>query len=344
MNIRNPALDLLRTIAIFSVLLLHSLDFLNNAPYSLIYIFSYGWIGVDLFFVLSGFLIGSQAFKEEESTKSPILVFIIKRLFRTLPLYYFVFLVYLIIKPMAGYPFNDNPLLYFVFMQNFFSPKDFVQSWSLCIEEQFYFIFPLFFYNFNLKKINPLFWLMPGLLSMLYRHYLYSTGTPADTLPAIAYNYQFPFFTHLDGLSWGIFLASTAHRWQKLEKKYLFNILGIVGLILTLIYIKPSNLNFPSVLSFQLLAISFSAILIGVYDYKKIPFKALFEKIAIYSYGLYLWNNLIAKIVNKVLPQSNGTIKVLIFIIGSFAISIVTYYMIERPSMRLRSKFLKKIS
>lgn len=341
---RNPALDLLRTFAITSVLLLHSLDFLNNAPYNLIYILSYGWIGVDLFFVLSGFLIGSQAFKESDNTKSPILSFIIKRLFRTLPLYYIVFMVYLFVKPMAGFPFNDDPLLYFVFLQNFFSPKDFVQSWSLCIEEQFYFIFPILFFNFNLKKINPFFWLLPGFLSTLYRYYLYNTGTPADTLPAVAYNYQFPFFTHLDGLSWGIFLASTAHLWQDLKKKYLFTIAGLVGLILTLIYIKPSNLNFPLVLSFQLLAISFSALLVGVYDYQNIPFRSFFEKMAIYSYGLYLWNNLIAKVVAKVMPHSHGMFKVFIFLLGSLLISILTYHVIEKPAMQLRSKLLKKIS
>jgi peptidoglycan/LPS O-acetylase OafA/YrhL len=90
MNHRVPALDLLRSLAIISVLLVHTLVFFNNSESVFYTIFSFGWIGVDLFFLLSGFLIGNQAFKTSDSTPNPILTFIVKRLFRTLPLYYVV--------------------------------------------------------------------------------------------------------------------------------------------------------------------------------------------------------------------------------------------------------------
>lgn len=343
MKQRNPALDVLRTFAILSVLLLHSLDFLSGYSFNLIYILSYGWIGVDLFFVLSGFLIADQAFRDNENHHRPILTFIIKRVFRTLPLYYFVLMIYLIVKPALGFPFNDNALPYFIFIQNFLSPKDFVQSWSLCIEEQFYLFFPLVFYKLKLKKFHPFIWLIPGIGSTFYRWYLYHKGISADTLPGVAYNYQFPFFTHLDGLSWGVFLASTFHRWSEFKNKTLFALLGFGGLILTLFYIKPSNLGAPVVLSFQLLAISFSAILIGTYEIRNIPFKTLFEKIALYSYGLYLWNNLVVKVLVKLLPNVNGLLKVILFIALSLIISIFTYHLVEKPFMKLRSRVLQKI-
>ncbi|MBC7714678.1 MAG: acyltransferase [Rhizobacter sp.] len=342
MHNRNPALDLLRSLAILSVLLLHSRELLQDAPYSLMYIFSYGWIGVDLFFVLSGFLIGLQSFKD--NSKSPVLTFIIKRTFRTLPLYYTVLLFYVLVKPALGFPFNESPLPFVFFIQNFFSLKDFVQSWSLCIEEQFYFLFPLVFFNFKLKKINPLIWLLPGLFSVFYRFYLYRSGADAATLPGVAYNYQFITLTHLDGLSWGVFLASTYDRWSAFKSKKFFGLTGIILFFLTLTYIKPTNFNSPVVLSFQLLAISFSLILVGVYDWKRIIFQKGFEHIALYSYGLYLWNNLVARVLGKIFPHMNNVSKFFLFIVTSFAVSIATYYIIERPFMKLRSQVLKKIS
>lgn len=344
MKARTPSLDVLRTFAILSVLCLHSLEFLTESSPRLVYLFSYGWIGVELFFVLSGFLIGDQAFRESAKSQFSVGAFIIKRVFRTFPLYYTVLLVYLLLKPAVGFPFNDNPIAYFFFIQNFLSPKDFVQSWSLCIEEQFYLLFPLAFSQFNLHNIRSFYWLLPGIFSTLYRCFLYSKGLPANTLPGIAYNYQFPLFTHLDGLSWGIFLASSFKHWSQLRRKGLFVIPGFVILILTLIYIKPSNLNSPVILSFQLLAIAFSLILIGTFDLKVIPFKLGFEKIAIYSYGLYLWNNLVARIIAKFLPHSSFPFKFSLFLLLSLFISVCTFHLIENPFMKMRIKVLQKFS
>lgn len=343
MDKKIPSLDLLRTLAITLVLLLHSLEFLTGLPTSIVHLFSYGWIGVDLFFILSGFLIGSQAFNSKEDESFPIIKFLTKRFFRTLPLYYFVLLVYIFVKPMAGFTFNDTKLKYLFFLQNFFSPKDFVQSWSLCIEEQFYILFPLIFFTLKLKKMPSYIWLLPGFFSVLVRLFFYKNGIEANTPSVAAYNYNFIFFTHLDGISWGIFLASTFDTWSKFKNKIGILIFGILLLAATLIYIGPLNLNSEIILSYQLLAIAFSCIMVGLFDLRIFPVSNIIQKVATWSYGIYLWNNLVARVIFKALYTQSNLLKILVFILGTIAISAVTYYLIEKPTLKLRNNLLMKI-
>ncbi|MBC7541000.1 MAG: acyltransferase [Bacteriovorax sp.] len=343
MDKRVPSLDLLRAIAISLVLLLHCQEFVTGLSNTSIYLFSYGWIGVDLFFVLSGFLIGSQAFNSKENESSPIIKFLTKRFFRTMPLYYFILLIYIFIKPLVGFPFNDNKIKFFFFLQNFFSPKDFVQSWSLCIEEQFYILFSVIFFKFELKKIPSYLWLMPGLFSILVRLFFYQSGIEANTLPTSAYNYQFNFFAHLDGIAWGIFLASTFNTWSKYKNKMNILAVGILLLMITLIYIGPNNLNSKVILSYQLLAMSFSLILVGLYDFKKIPFGKVIQYLATWSYGIYLWNNLTARFISKALFAQSNFLKFSIYILVTVLLSAFTYYLIEKPTLKLRNNLLSKI-
>jgi peptidoglycan/LPS O-acetylase OafA/YrhL len=143
-------LDLLRAVAIVLVLMSHYTGFVARAP-----IFGaiggVGWAGVDLFFVLSGYLIGNQilalvARGEALSLK----VFFARRLLRTLPNYYVVLAVYL----LASLLFPHSPILgsgapplwqLLSFTQNtgLAYGQTFTHSWSLCIEEQFYVVLPL---------------------------------------------------------------------------------------------------------------------------------------------------------------------------------------------------------
>jgi peptidoglycan/LPS O-acetylase OafA/YrhL len=106
-----------------------------------------GWAGVDLFFVLSGYLIGNQllapaARGEPLSLKT----FFARRLLRTLPNYYVVLAVYLLLPHSAIAGKSMAPVWrYLSFTQNFglHYGETFTHSWSLCIEEQFYLLLPL---------------------------------------------------------------------------------------------------------------------------------------------------------------------------------------------------------
>src|ERR1700686_5502086 len=107
-EIRIGGLDGLRAAAIVSVLCLHAAIVVTRMPLIFRVPCLYGWAGVDLFFVLSGYLIGGQAFKAGGCMDGGGIVrFWLRRWFRTLPLYYFILFVNVIILPQCGIPFRD---------------------------------------------------------------------------------------------------------------------------------------------------------------------------------------------------------------------------------------------
>ena len=158
------------------------------------------WKGVDLFFVLSGFLIGGILIDAKESD-GYFSTFYIRRVFRILPIYFLVVVAYLLIwsladgqkavlqqtvgRPMPWY-------VYFTFTQNFWLAHHLwdavylTVSWSLAVEEQFYLLLPV------IIRVLPRLWLLPVAValafgcaatrSLMYLHYGPSWGTAAYTL------------------------------------------------------------------------------------------------------------------------------------------------------------------
>lgn len=145
-------LDLLRCIAILIVLFTHSIPLLNPALLNKIPVYT-GYWGVELFFVLSGFLIGTILLKihyqSGEIDLEKIRAFWIRRWFRTLPNYYLMFIIYALAVYFSHHLAvfsNIKYLSYLLFLQNTVSyqPNDFFQiAWSLSIEEWFYLSFPV---------------------------------------------------------------------------------------------------------------------------------------------------------------------------------------------------------
>jgi peptidoglycan/LPS O-acetylase OafA/YrhL len=144
--VRLAGLDTLRALAIVLVLLTHYNGFVARNS-----IFGFagdaGWAGVDLFFVLSGYLIGNQILSPvARGEPLDLKAFFARRLLRTLPNYYVVLAVYLLLphSPIAGKAMAPA-WRYLSFTQNIglHYGETFTHSWSLCIEEQFYLVLPL---------------------------------------------------------------------------------------------------------------------------------------------------------------------------------------------------------
>jgi len=171
---RITQLDGLRGIAILVVVLYHFVGLalqargvgsLNLPEKVIMYTTLVGWCGVDLFFVLSGFLIGSILLRSRNSDNF-FKTFYVRRFFRIVPICYALFILFILLRltpihhPTAEIFEKDRiPLFYyFLFIQNIgmglyktFGPLSIGVTWSLAVEEQFYLIIPLIIYYINPK-------------------------------------------------------------------------------------------------------------------------------------------------------------------------------------------------
>ncbi len=149
MNSRSVALDLLRTIALLLVIGRHLIPRIKEAGQNsfLTTWHDIGWIGVDLFFVLSGFLIGGLLFNESRKTGTiNIGRFLFRRGLKIYPVY-FVLLGYTLVKTaISGWaPFVDlvsNAWPCFILVQNYGGTYPWGHTWSLAVEEHFYLLLP----------------------------------------------------------------------------------------------------------------------------------------------------------------------------------------------------------
>src|ERR1700760_3663745 len=181
---RFSGLDHLRALAIIIVFVYHYNMFGHPAGlYD--YFGSWGWTGVDLFFVLSGFLIGGQLFaKIARGQAISYGEFYFKRSLRILPAYFVVLAIYVLwpgFKERSELP----PLWKMItFTQNFgldlSKTGAFSHAWSLCIEEQFYLILPLLLLAFNSRKKAA--WLLPALFlfGFAIRSYIWYYVLPGE--------------------------------------------------------------------------------------------------------------------------------------------------------------------
>jgi peptidoglycan/LPS O-acetylase OafA/YrhL len=136
---RQPGLDLLRALAIIVVVIYHAALFGFKLPSR---IDRFGWIGVDLFFVLSGYLIGGQLLAPLARAKQISLGrFFARRVLRIMPAYFVVLAVYFLLPSWREYPDMSQPLWRFLLsIQNvaLHGGTAFSHAWSLAVEDQFY--------------------------------------------------------------------------------------------------------------------------------------------------------------------------------------------------------------
>jgi peptidoglycan/LPS O-acetylase OafA/YrhL len=140
-----PALDGLRGLAILLVVVYHNFGFIN--------VFLFGWLGVDLFFVLSGFLI-TDILLASVGEKNFLRNFFVRRMLRIFPLYYLALVLFLLIIPRLVETFNvdyyrQNQVWLWTYLQNWLyifknpNPNNVLNHlWSLAVEEQFYLLWP----------------------------------------------------------------------------------------------------------------------------------------------------------------------------------------------------------
>ena len=351
-------LDLMRAIAIISVVNAHAvvLEKANT---------NFPWIklvdGVELFFVLSGFLIGGILIKLFQKNETfgikAISKFWIRRWFRTLPNYYLVLILNIIVVyfGIINGDFSQFNWKFFLFLQNFAGPfyGFFWESWSLSIEEWFYLLYPviLSLVYFSLKKLNvskkyiflsaiAIFLLIPLLLRAIFasRIDVDSFWLEVRIFKVVIYR--------LDGIALGLFAAYIKNWYPDFWFKSR-NITFISGIIL--IYIIMYTGWVPNAYITKVFKVLFTSLgcflLLPKFDsIKKAPtiLVKIFTHISLISYSMYLLNlALVAQVMNTNFPAQSpysAWASYVIYWVCVIAFSTLLYKYYEKPMMDLRDK------
>lgn len=357
-------LDHLRASAIVLVLLYHYRMFEHPA-----WIDSIGWIGwtgVDLFFVLSGFLISNQLFREirEHKTIRPK-IFFIKRFFRIIPPYAFTLLLYFSVPAFREREALPPWWKFITFTQNYgldvISQGTFSHAWSLCIEEQFYFALPLLLLTLiRLKSIKSIkfgivFLLVTIILlrAFLWNHYIIPNINSEDFWKEWYMNIYYPTYTRLDGLSMGVligYLFQFSAKFKGFVERNGNRLLltGILAVAFSLWFCRDQYSASASIFGFTLVAVSYGIMVAGAISKSSfLSRKPCFitSQLAVLSYSVYLSHKGIIHLVQLFLDENNipvsGNTTVIICFLACLAIGFFYRYSIEKASLMIRDKVLQ---
>ena len=368
---RYVGFDLMRTTAVMLVLLSHSLVFLPFA-WPKEYLFGFmGFAGVEIFFVLSGFLIGNIMYKafQKKLDKNGLKVFWIRRWYRTLPLYYIVLILNIVLS-VAIEGLHSVPLSTFMFpffLQNFLWPHPyfFIPAWSLTIEEYFYLLFPLLLFFFmNIRKLPfrrsfllmiLLFFAVPFVLRTA-SFLLLESGYIQQYRPGFEAHWDLHIrkitLFRLDAIAMGVFTAYLMNNYKAFLQRYK-NLLLLASLILLtgsiwlfFHFVYPNQINVVSaILIFPLFSVGFALTMPYLQDMKSMGFfSSPITFISKISYSVYLLHTLLSDFLFKYIYQESYSWPVQFMIWFSFiAVSIIlswfSYRYIELPFTERREKY-----
>jgi peptidoglycan/LPS O-acetylase OafA/YrhL len=358
---RFPGLDSLRVLAILGVVGRHYPH--TGAPAWFAELTRFGWTGVDLFFVLSGFLIGRQLLEPIATGERPqLLSFYLRRLLRILPSYWVVLAVYVLV-PIAREEESMGPLWRFLtFTQNIgFEGGAFSHAWSLCIEEQFYLVLPLLVLALAPRiHSRGVLLLVLGLVSagVLLRSFSWWSylATPPEGVPLNKVYWKwvyYPTWNRMDGLLAGVVLAlvhvfrpSVWDRWRRSPLGSA--ILALVGLSLAWPLCAANKTLIGCAVLFPLLSVGFAALIVfaasdtGARSIGRLPGA---RWLATITYCMYLTHNLVKSVVLDGMERlGKGAFHpatVLAFVACLLGASALLHLTIERPFLRLREHWAR---
>lgn len=358
-RVHYPALDILRGIAILIVVFYHN--------FSSVSFFRFGWMGVDLFFVLSGFLI-TNLLLESRQNKNYIRNFYVRRFLRIFPLYYLILIVFFTFSPLlfsAKGPattysyYNDNKLWYWSYFQNWLMvhkgppPVPFLAHfWSLAIEEQFYVFWPIIL--FFVKKLDTL----KRVIYALIITAVISRVCTWYVNPNEVETFYCSTLTRMDSLLMGCLLAVHLKQGREVNLVLIkWVILSFLLLIATSLLlfgnVRQDNLLFPTI-GYTISAAFFSSILYHIIKNESSLVKWIkhlkpLHFIGKISYGVYVFHIPVYLTLNFLLTDYlelySDSLLSRAFIISclSFLITLVistfSFYLLEKPILNLKKHF-----
>ncbi len=327
MRPRNQQLDFLRGIAILLVLGHHYLYFK--------YWSQFGWAGVDLFFVLSGFLISGLLFKEWTGTGTlNVRRFLIRRGFKIYPGFYVLLLLTWIVLPAD--PLRPSYAIDAFFLQGYFDPV-WEHGWSLAVEEHFYLLLPLLLVALSWRKSKDPFRPIPIISAALFGLCLalrISAAADAENFDRLLRPTHLRIDTLLGGVTLGYFYHF--HR-DKFVAAATWKTLCCGLILLVPAVLLPMESPFITTVGYTFNALGFMCILI--WSMNRTFYRTwIIERIGIYSYSIYLWHQAVHLIVDRFLPVHTFW-SLCVYLLTSVLLGALMGRLIELPFLALRDKW-----
>lgn len=377
MENRIKELDGLRGVAIVLVMALHlfnrSTEFtVHPVLEGFTLVTGIGGVGVDIFFTLSGYLITSILFNSKND-KHYFRNFYIRRTLRILPLYFFLIAVVILFAPKIERKFTENlnialPIM-LLYLQNWaqFFGIIYVShylsiTWSLAIEEQFYFFWPYIVYKLNIKNLFNFIcgYISVSIILRLIAVILWTNQTQAE------YFFYYGSLARFEEFLFGGMLAILLTHQKHSEKVKTYSpaiffislTLFVLFYILSLTEVKPLvDINVPTTIMRYTLSALFTVGLIGIFLtqppqnlIRRIfanPFLTFMGK---YSYSMYLFHVPVAIILLDSFwrTELRGWKAFVLYPATSFLITIgialLTWHLIEKHMLKLKKYFDHKTS
>jgi peptidoglycan/LPS O-acetylase OafA/YrhL len=358
-------LDLMRAMAITMVLCSHILWIYNPDDGIIRQLFAlFGFLGVEFFFVLSGFLIGRIIYKifiKDDFTIKSALGFLKRRWFRTLPNYFLVLIINIIITISLGYSIPKMGS-YFVFLQNGFSKMStfFPESWSLSVEEWAYIVLPVSLLLFSVlikpKNNRRFFFFITILLIALFIFFkiLYHLKTPTTTLDEWNVSLKSVMIYRLDAIFMGVLCAWISVNHEKYWMEYKFTAAFIGVLIMMFMYFGMGFLqilpgNYPFVWNVIYLPLASFSIAFFLPFFSQLEtsigyIKRPVEFVSKVSYSIYLLHySVIMQLLMLFVDKEKTSLLQLHLITAGYLsttlfVSYLFYRFYEKPIMDLREK------
>lgn len=332
----NPALDGVRGIAILLVLLSHA-----HVP-----LFEGAFFGVDLFFVLSGFLITTLLLIEHDATgRLAFWPFYRRRFFRLMPALALFLLAYCLLAPLIWPELDDiysDALVSILYLADygiafFDSPDTLLHMWSLSVEEHFYLLWPLLLLLALRHTPRGQRWwpiALLWLLGTLWRAYWVLEGQPF-------YKIFFRFDTRFSGLMAGALLATLMlenPRWLAALRRHLHHALWLP---LALPLLLELGWDSEDALLWGITVVELAAIVLVVaaqrgrglvYDMLSAPALVALGRL---SYGVYLWHY---PVVRYLRAEFSWPVVVVLGLAISCALAALSYHTVERWALRWRDR------
>lgn len=329
-------IDGLRAVAVLSVIVFH-MGFLPN-----------GYLGVDIFFAISGYLITRIVYNEALENRFSIINFYLRRIRRIIPLVLFTTTIALIIGICVMLPDDLENFSQSVFATNLFANnvlllitsgdywdvineyKPLMHTWSLGVEEQFYMIYPVIFLLFTGKRIK---WVLPILITLTAVSLLLYFAPGKDSAKFYLIQYRF-FELALGGLGAILFKEKTIDNRLK------------IGFLFIILFVMLFEVHLAASAKLLLVVVSAVGMLLPGNDAKSLSNTILENKYMVWigkiSFSLYMWHQIVLAYSRYFILESvtiPAAITLFIIILG---LSVLSYNFIEQP-FRNKTKVSTKL-